>query len=431
MQEKSILVIGDFMLDTYTTGSVRRVSPEAPVVVLRAEKVEKRPGGAGNVVLNLVSLGAKVIALGRLGDDEAGETLLSSLQKEGVNVSSVYRQKGYITPIKNRILAGNQQIVRVDFEEKGSSDDEMENKVLKDLPDILRKVSVVAVSDYAKGFLSPKLLEALFEEARKREIPVLVDPKGKDFTKYRGAFLIKPNLSEAIEAGGGEEGSSPEALARRIAEKTGIENIMITRSSRGISLFQKGKREDFPVKVREVVDVTGAGDTVLSVLTVALSHGIPLGRATELCNVAAGRGGEDLGCSRISIKELAELVLERHFDKKVFFEPERFSVLQFILERENFILIELLGEISFSPLFFVRLKELKEKHPDCRMLLSVEEGTVSPETIDFMASFREPDFILQKKGYPEKICAKRTPEAIYDYVEGQFTKRDSFRLLFK
>ncbi len=256
LQEKSILVIGDFMLDTYTTGSVRRVSPEAPVVVLRAEKVEKRPGGAGNVVLNLVSLGAKVIALGRLGDDEAGETLLSSLQKEGVNVSSVYRQKGYITPIKNRILAGNQQIVRVDFEEKGSSDDEMENKVLKDLPDILRKVSVVAVSDYAKGFLSPKLLEALFEEARKREIPVLVDPKGKDFTKYRGAFLIKPNLSEAIEAGGGEEGSSPEALARRIAEKTGIENIMITRSSRGISLFQKGKREDFPVKVREVVDVT-------------------------------------------------------------------------------------------------------------------------------------------------------------------------------
>ena len=334
----NILVAGDFMLDTYTFGSVNRVSPEAPVMVVHASKEEQLPGGAGNVVLNLASLGAKVTALGRVGDDSTKDDLFKKLKSEKVNTASLYVQKGYRTPIKNRILASGQQIVRVDFEEKLPLIKSLEDKIILDIPKILKTVSVVAISDYDKGFLTDKVLRALIDEAIKLEIPVIVDPKGKDFSKYSGAFLIKPNFKEAIAAANFDEHTDLEVVANEIHQQTNIPNIMITRSSSGISLFSNNKREDFSVKVKEVNDVTGAGDTVLAVLTFAISNNIPLSQAVVLCNLAAGQVIEHLGCARISIKELAGLILSQHLDNKVFSE-KYLRVLQFILDHEDFVLL--------------------------------------------------------------------------------------------
>lgn len=178
-----VLVIGDFMLDTYTTGKVKRISPEAPVSVLHVQKEESRPGGAGNVVLNLVSLGAKVIAVGRIGYDVAGEQLRDSLESEGVDTENIFLQKGYKTPVKNRLIADAQQVLRVDCETVSSLPESIEEQVLERLSPILDKVNIVAISDYGKGFLSKALLKKIIEMSREKEIPVIVDPKGDDFSK--------------------------------------------------------------------------------------------------------------------------------------------------------------------------------------------------------------------------------------------------------
>jgi len=152
-----VLVIGDFMLDTYTTGKVKRISPDAPVSVLHVQKEESRPGGAGNVVLNLVSLGAKVLAVGRIGYDPAGEELRDALEREGVDIENLILQKGYKTPVKNRLIADAQQILRVDFETVSGLSEQMEQDVLERLPPLMEKVQIIAISDYGKGFLSRPL----------------------------------------------------------------------------------------------------------------------------------------------------------------------------------------------------------------------------------------------------------------------------------
>ena len=179
-----VLVIGDFMLDTYTTGKVKRISPEAPVSILHVQKEESRPGGAGNVVLNLISLGAIVTAVGRIGYDPAGTELIKALDKEGVVVESLFLQKDFKTPVKNRLIADAQQILRVDFEAVVPIPTDLEQQVIEQLPALLEEVQIVAVSDYAKGFLSPFLLKNLIEMAKERRIPVIVDPKGEDFAKF-------------------------------------------------------------------------------------------------------------------------------------------------------------------------------------------------------------------------------------------------------
>ena len=425
---KSILVAGDFMLDTYTMGSVTRVSPEAPVIVVNAKKVTKLPGGAGNVVLNLVSLGAKVTALGRLGDDEAREDLLTALKHEKVATNFLYTQKGYQTPIKNRVMAHNQQIIRVDFEEKDPLSDALENKVIQDLPKILRNIAIVAISDYAKGFLSNRLLQALIHEANLQNVPVIVDPKGKDFTKYKGSFLIKPNLSEAFGASGMDEDAALEVVANTIYQQTDIPNIMITRSSEGITLFEGSKREDFAVKIREVTDVTGAGDTVLAVLTFALSNKIHLSQATILSNLAAGQVIEHLGCARISIKELAELILSQHLDNKVFSE-KYLHVLQFILDHEDFVLLKISLEKTFSPLFFTHLKEIRAQYAGSKIVVYLEKDPEDKALIELLASLVEVDFIIKKSNNLQKFCQKHSPKKIFDYIGNKFeTKKTLLNL---
>lgn len=305
MQRKKIMVIGDFMLDVYTFGDVARISPEAPVPVLRVISESRRPGGAGNAILNLVSLGMEVVAVGRVGNDVGGSAFLQEMAKEGVDTRGVICDHAFQTPLKNRMIAGGQQIVRVDHENVCPLHINQERDVISNLARLLSQVEMIAISDYAKGFLTKGLLAEVMRLAHERAIPVIVDPKGMDFTRYRGASLIKPNYTEAAGAAGLGMEATLEAMAARILNDVGIETLMVTRAKEGISVFNReGGRQDFPACVHEVKDVTGAGDTVLAVVAAALANQFTIAESAELANIAAGLAIERIGCARITIEDL-------------------------------------------------------------------------------------------------------------------------------
>ncbi|MCP5469320.1 MAG: bifunctional hydroxymethylpyrimidine kinase/phosphomethylpyrimidine kinase [Chlamydiales bacterium] len=308
-ERKKILVAGDFMLDIYTQGEVRRISPEAPVPVLCVKDERRIPGGAGNTILNLISLGMDVVALGRVGNDQAGRDFLQSIADENVDTKGIFVDQHFCTPEKNRMMAGGQQIVRIDYEEVSSLPEYLYQKVIEQLPQLMKGIDVVAISDYAKGFLTPALLQEIISY----DIPVIVDPKGLDFTRYWGAMVLKPNLGEAIAAAGlGHEATLDDVAAVLLK---GAENLMITRSSEGISLFGAEGRRDFPAQVHEVRDVTGAGDTVLAVLTAALANGYSLDEAAQLGNLAAAVAIECLGCARVSVDQIRAKMLSLDCNK--------------------------------------------------------------------------------------------------------------------
>lgn len=288
------------MLDVYTMGTVQRISPEAPVPVLRIEEERSLPGGAGNAMLGLRALGMHVIGFGRVGDDDAGRECIAALEQEGVDCSHIIKDH-QATPVKRRMIADNQQLLRVDQEVIGPP-----QEALPQLETLLDGVDVVAISDYAKGFLTPSLLRALIETARSKQIPVIVDPKGLDFSKYAGATVIKPNLGEAFAAAGLSPHEPLDLMGEAIFGKVAIDTLLVTRGKQGISLFEPGRaRRDFAARVHEVKDVTGAGDTVLAVLCAALANGLTLDEGARIANVAAGLAIERLGCARITLGELS------------------------------------------------------------------------------------------------------------------------------
>ncbi|MCH9704328.1 MAG: bifunctional hydroxymethylpyrimidine kinase/phosphomethylpyrimidine kinase, partial [Chlamydiae bacterium] len=235
--------------------------------------------------------------------DEAGRTFLQALADENVDTRGIIVDSKFVTPKKNRMMAAGQQIVRIDYESIQPLSDALLEEVRIQLPHLLQGVDIIAVSDYAKGFLSPLLLQDLMNA----ELPVVVDPKGIDFSRYRGATLLKPNLSEAIAAAGlGAEATLEEIAGVLLSE---VQNVMITRSEEGISLFsEKRGQRDFPAQVRDVRDVTGAGDTVLAVVTAALANGVSLDESAALGNLAAAIAIEELGCARITSQQLKESV---------------------------------------------------------------------------------------------------------------------------
>lgn len=316
-----VLVIGDFMLDVYTKGKIERISPEAPVPILKVITNEYRAGGAGNVVLNLSSLGAHVHAIGRVGSDSEGRKLLKSLNQKGVDTSLLLAQKRYPTTIKNRLVAERQQILRIDREELTPLSSSLEDIVINNLQSILDQVHIVAISDYNKGFLSKTVLTTVIEKANQKNIPVIVDPKGIDFSRYQKATIIKPNEKEAYLAANLSFDSSLVEVARRIFQTSLATSLIITRSSKGISLFDHTLvQQDFPVHSKEVVDVTGAGDTVLAVLAICIANGIKLTQAIKLANIAAGITVEHVGCAQVKLSDLAKRLMKVDKKNKIFAE---------------------------------------------------------------------------------------------------------------
>lgn len=306
LKPKKALVIGDLMLDVYTRGTVARISPEAPVPVLCVEEESSLPGGAGNAICNLISLGMQVVAVGRVGKDSAGVEFLNLLTKENVDVRGVIKDESFTTPVKKRMIADFQQLLRVDYEDCSPLNPQWEEIVIGKLEMLLEGVSVVAISDYAKGFLTENILQATIGFAKKKNIPVVVDPKGTNFRKYSGATMIKPNLSEAIAAARLDRKTALEKVAEVILEECNVSILMVTRSKEGITLFFGKQRFDFPAFVHEVKDVTGAGDTVLAIIAATFANDLDLKTGAFLANVAAGIAIERSGCARITLKELNE-----------------------------------------------------------------------------------------------------------------------------
>lgn len=408
-----VLVIGDFMLDAYTTGKIFRISPEAPVSVLHAHSEESRPGGAGNVVLNLCAIGANVIVAGRVGRDYAGEEIRSSLESHGVDVRGLLFQKRYKTPVKNRFIADSQQLLRVDFETITPLPEELEQELIQKLPDLMDECQIVAISDYGKSFLSNTLLGVVIEMAKAHHVPVIVDPKGVDFTKYRGATILKPNLTEAYAAARLPLDISLDEVAATILKTCGVEQLMITRSQAGISLFKRsGERLDFPVRSKEVKDVTGAGDTVLSMLSVALGNGLDIKYAAQLANIAAGLVIERIGCAHVSLSDMAERLMEFDEENKIF-DGEHFFALQQSLKGKKCSVLSLESTQGMSTAVFKSLRKLAAKDPENKLVVYVRDRHPDKEFISLLSSLSDVDFIVIECASLKNLCDLIQPAEIY------------------
>jgi rfaE bifunctional protein kinase chain/domain len=378
LQERRILVAGDLMLDTYTIGKARRISPEAPVAVIHVEKQEELLGGAGNVLLNLKALGAKPYILGRVGNDAAGQTLSEALVREGVSIEGILVSNHSKTPVKNRIVSDNQQIVRVDHESISALTADEEEEIIRRLPHLLNQVELVAISDYAKGFLTPKVLQALIQEARKRNLFIIADPKGNDFSKYQGVSLIKPNLSEAYAAANVSSETPLDTVAHKILERFQIEKLLITRSADGISLFNhNGTRQ---------------GDTVLAMLAFALANELDMGTAISFSNIAAGIAVEHFGCAQVTLGALAQRLLELDVRNKVF-DLEHFDALEAALDHGPCHLVTLSG--TSLPTAETIEKILHHKRGNNQPILGlIEDQHPNPQIVSALAALHPIDFLL-------------------------------------
>lgn len=311
----SVLVIGDVMLDRYCWGTVTRISPEAPVPIVRLGSETVRPGGAANVAANAAALGARVSLIGIAGRDNEAQELRSSIVTFGVKNVELLSSNGRRTIVKTRVLAHGQQIVRLDSEDLIPIDDTCSDQLLSTVETAIKSVNLVILSDYGKGLLDKRIVSRMIGMCRERKIPVLADPKGKHFEKYAGATILTPNRREAAEACKIEE-SDPDLVAKageRLLGQYGFANVLITESENGMTLFQQDHEPiHFGTAARDVYDVTGAGDTVIACLGVALAAGFSMPEAARLSNAAAGLSVQHIGTVAISLDELqAELGRER------------------------------------------------------------------------------------------------------------------------
>jgi len=424
-----VLVMGDFIHDIYTTGEVKRISPEAPVSVLHVQKEESRPGGAGNVALNLRSLGSEVKAVGRVGKDPAGEKIRASLEKEGINVEGVIFQNNFKTPVKNRFIADAQQVLRVDFETVSPIPEDTEQAIVEKLPDLLEGIQIIAISDYGKGLLSKSLLMAIIEIGKVRRIPLIIDPKGEDFTKYAGATVLKPNLQEAYAAAKLPQEASLEQVAGVIFKKANVEMLMITRSEAGISLFtKKGEQFEFPVRSREVKDVTGAGDTVLAMISVALANGLDIKYSAQLANIAAGIAIERLGCARINLSDMANRLLEFDIDNKVFDEEHLFA-LQQALQGKQYCVLGLHSMHGMSTALFRSIRKISSRERDNRLIVYVRDTNPDGEFVSLLASLAEVDFVVLKCESLKNLCEIIHPHEVFIMEGSRLEALDHFKAL--
>lgn len=304
----NVLVVGDLMLDRYWWGSVKRISPEAPVPVVDLHKSTFAPGGAANVAANIAGLGASAHLVGTIGDDHDGETLARLLGELGVSPAHLVRSEARPTIVKTRIIAHNQQVVRVDQETRHEMSAADDGKVWAQITARLPDVDIVVISDYAKGLLSDHLISRLIEAAAARDLMVLVDPKGKDYSRYKGAALLTPNRREAAEACNLDE-ETPDLVnvaGNRLLNELDLKMALITQSEEGMTLFQKGGDPiHLAAAAKEAYDVTGAGDTVIGCLGVALGAGMSFVEAAKLANLSASLVVEHVGTTAITLDMIA------------------------------------------------------------------------------------------------------------------------------
>ncbi|MDW8301306.1 MAG: bifunctional ADP-heptose synthase [Bacteroidia bacterium] len=293
------LVIGDVMIDEYVWGNATRISPEAPVPVVNVEKNEVRLGGAANVALNLKNLGAKPILCGFVGDNHYGKIFYEALYKENLSSEGIFTVKNRKTTVKTRVIAHHQHLLRIDAEQTDIVPQEFQNKLFEFIQSIISDIDVIVFEDYDKGALDAELIKKIIELAQKYEVPVTVDPKFRNFLAYQKCTLFKPNLKELkeglhISPDPQDKNALHEAI-KLISKTLSCQNVMITLSEHGVAI---GNQQNFyyvPAHVRKIADVSGAGDTVISVASLCIALNLPLKEIAELSNLAGGLVCEEIG----------------------------------------------------------------------------------------------------------------------------------------
>ena len=306
-QDKTVLVPGDVMIDSYVYGNVKRISPEAPVPVLNVSKREKRLGGAANVAMNIQGLGAKAILCSIVGDDKDGSTFEQLLADEKMSSKGIIKSQNRVTTIKHRILSGSQHLLRVDAEDTHSLNDLDRKSLLNHIENLIKECDLIIFEDYDKGTLDEKVIEETINLARNKNIPTAVDPKKRNFLSYKNASLFKPNLKELKEG-----------LGIDFNDQIQAENELVTLSEHGIYYQSKAERGRHPAHLRSISDVSGAGDTVISIAGLSLTLGLPLPFVAELSNLGGGIVCESPGVVPISKERLikesqSNPILEKYF----------------------------------------------------------------------------------------------------------------------
>lgn len=295
-----VLVVGDVMLDRYWFGEVNRISPEAPVPIVKVDRIEERPGGAANVARNVSALGAKAALLSVVGRDEAGRCLQQLLRSEKV-AATLHTDATIATTVKLRVIGRQQQLLRADFETLPSH--EVLASKLKDFQRLLKNADVVILSDYGKGGLAH--ISKMIALARSCNVLVLVDPKGEDYSRYRGATLVTPNRAELRAVTGGWTSERMlESKAQALRQRLGLGALLVTRSEEGMTLYRKDGKLHVPAQAREVFDVSGAGDTVIATIGVMLAAGEDMDGAIRIANRAAGIVVGKFGTAVVTPQEL-------------------------------------------------------------------------------------------------------------------------------
>ncbi len=291
LKPKNILIIGDIMIDEYFFGNVSRISPEAPVVVVKKEKVEWSLGGAANVAANCKAIGLNVNLIGMINDkDLSGQKLISLLNEKGISSSGLVKTDKRHTTRKKRIMAGTHQLMRLDTEESFYATNEEEKNILKKINNLIKKDSIVLVSDYSKGVITPSIFKEIIKIAKEKNCSVLVDPKGSDWAKYFGANYLKPNANEFKELIKFFKLNPEDSIvdnAKKVCECLNLDGLIITLGSKGIQFVSKKDSIFIPVNKKEVYDLTGAGDTVFAFLGLGFANNLPIEENLKLANIAA------------------------------------------------------------------------------------------------------------------------------------------------
>lgn len=309
--QPKILVIGDLMLDHYIFGNATRLSPEAPVPVVNVQRERKIVGGAANVASNLIDLGASVTLAGVLGDDIFGSEIIGILEEKRIQTSLILKDESRKTTVKTRVIAGTHQIVRIDTEDIHDISSSLQSAFLKGLDEAIKNTDIIILSDYNKGLLTPALSLDIIARCNTLGKKIIVDPKGLDYSKYNGAFLIKPNRKELAEAAKTSSVNSQadlESAAAGIFACTSAAYLIVTLSEGGIAIITPDTSKILPVVATEVYDVTGAGDTVMATLAYCLSLGFDIEEACRYANFAASIVIRQIGSATTSIEEIINAI---------------------------------------------------------------------------------------------------------------------------
>ena len=426
---RKIVVFGDYMVDEYLQGSASRISPEAPVPVVLVNSRSRRLGGAGNVVLNLFALGAKVTAAGLLGDDDEGNWLVEQLNNCGISTIGIMQSDETVTSIKTRVTAQNQQLLRYDHEIVRDAGIDFVDFLANNSESILSGAEAMIISDYGKGVVTKETAAIMINAAREMSIPVIVDPKGSDYSKYRGATVCTPNMKELKLAVGRELNTEQDITVAgvELGRNCSIDYILATRSEDGMSLInaKTGQKKDYPAIGKEVIDVTGAGDTVISVFTLCYASGASNDECCSIANAAASVVVSKFGAATASIDEI-KMSLSDNIDPltKIITEEQATQKAEFLRQQGKRIVftngcfdIVHAGHISsfkqareFGDVLFLGLNSdssVRRNKGDKRPIISQKNRSMVLEAISYI------DYIvIFDDDTPENLIRKISPNVL-------------------